>query len=154
MSNKLFASGSNAAFDLSGTKAKQDVSLDLGSPGVAQTSSGHKYDDKEWSKTDLIIDKDVTGERITVAHTVDISDAVQYATDWRNNLDNISSYGEEMRPLMNIPGIIIEQYCIRRGVSWKEFWSKESNGVHVRAILTDPDLSYFRLRSYNSKTKK
>ncbi|WP_179400684.1 hypothetical protein [Burkholderia guangdongensis] len=154
MSNKFFASGSNATFDLSGVK-KPAEQLDLSADaGVKETTFGNKFDDKPWSKTEFIVDNDVTGENITVAHTVDLGDSVQYAQDWSKNLDSISSYGEEMRPLMNIPGIVIEQYCIRRGVSWREFWSAESNGVHLRAILTDPDLSYFRLRSYNSKTKK
>ncbi|MEZ0602941.1 hypothetical protein ACAX43_12420 [Paraburkholderia sp. IW21] len=134
MSNKFFASGSNASFDLSGSKAQP----------VANNAPAIILPD---SRTDFHVEKDVTGEKITAIHTVNIGDAVEDAKAWRSELEVKSSYGEEMRPVMDIPGILIEKYCLDKGITLAEFFSKQSNGVHIKAILHDPDLSAFRLRS-------
>ncbi|WP_175658201.1 hypothetical protein [Burkholderia vietnamiensis] len=134
MSNKFFASGSNARFDLSGAKGQS-----------AQQPAEQKII-LPTSRTDFHVDKDVTGETITAIHSVNIGTDVEDAKAWRKALDGQSSYGEEMRPVMDIPGILIEQYCIDKGITLHEFFSKDSNGVHIKAILHDPDLSAFRLR--------
>jgi len=102
---------------------------------------------KETSFTNFHVQQDVTGETITAIHTVDIGDAVEEAKRFRQELESRSSLGEEMRPVMEIPGILIEQYCINRGITLHEFFSKQSNGAHIKAILHDPNLSAFRLRS-------
>ena len=99
------------------------------------------------NRTDIHVDKDVTGEKIIWSHTVDIGNAVEDAKAWRVQLENTSSYGEEMRPLMTIPEILIEKFCQDRGISWAEFHHPEEGKKHVRALLADPALAAFRLRS-------
>jgi hypothetical protein len=99
------------------------------------------------SHTDFHIEKDVTGETITAIHTADITGAVEEAKRIRDQLEQTSSRGEEMRPVMEIPAILIEQYCFMKGISWAEFWSAGENKKHVKAILLDPNLAAFRLRS-------
>lgn len=136
MSNKFFESGSNASFDLSGSKQQHQ-------PQQLVLPSTYKQD----SHTAFHIDNDVTGEKITAIHTVDIGSAVEDAKAWRSELEVKSSYGEEMRPVMDIPGVLIEKYCIDKGITFAEFFSPQSNGTHIKAILHDPDLSAFRLRS-------
>lgn len=101
----------------------------------------------ENSKTDFHIEKDVTGEKIIAVHSVDIGNAVEEAARMRQMLEQTSSRGEEFRPVMEIPGILIEQYCLLKGISWAEFWSSGENKKHIKALLMDPDLAYFRLRS-------
>lgn len=98
-------------------------------------------------RTEFHVEKDVTGETITAIHTVDITGAVEQAKRMREQLEQISSRGEEMRPVMEVPDIIIEQYCFTRGITWAEFWSPGENKKHIKALLMDPDLAAFRLRS-------
>lgn len=50
--------------------------------------------------------------------------------------------GKEMRHVANIPGIVIEQYCLRIGITWREF---HQDPKHIKAICNDPDLAYFRV---------
>ncbi|MFM0554811.1 hypothetical protein P0D69_28145 [Paraburkholderia sediminicola] len=101
----------------------------------------------ETSRTDFHVEKDVTGETITAVHRVDIGSSVEDALRMRQALEQTSSRNEEMRPVMEIPGILIEQYCLLKGVSWAEFWSSGENKKHIKALLMDPDLAAFRLRS-------
>jgi hypothetical protein len=105
------------------------------------------------SHTDFHIEKDVTGEKITAIHTADITGAVEEAKRIRDALEQKSSRGEEMRPVMEIPAILIEQYCFVKGISWAEFWSPGENQKHIKALLHDPDLKAFRLRSAFSTQK-
>ncbi|PRF64864.1 hypothetical protein C6Q15_04080 [Burkholderia multivorans] len=93
--------------------------------------------------TELIFDKDVTGEKIMVKRTFDLGDTLEQIKAWRTNLESKSSYGEEMRPVMEIPEAIVEQYCNINGITLHEFIS---NKEHIRRVLKDPDLAYFRLR--------
>lgn len=98
------------------------------------------------SRTDFIVNNDVSGEQITVAHSVDITGAAEEAKRIRDALEGKSSFGEEMRPVMELEPIFIEQYCIDKGISWAEFWHPGEHSKHVKALLHDPALSAFRLR--------
>ncbi|QNB14293.1 hypothetical protein G5S35_22405 [Paraburkholderia tropica] len=133
MSNKFFASGSNASFDISGSK-QQDV------PKIITDPNAPVHADRS---TELIFDKDVTGEKIMVKRTFDLGDTIEQIKAWRTNLESKSSYGEEMRPVMEIPEAIVEQYCNIHGITLHEFIG---NKEHIRRVLKDPDLAYFRLR--------
>jgi hypothetical protein len=155
MSNKFFASGSNSTFDLTGTKSNAQVEgapvqLDL---SEVKPANRIKTVDPR-TKSEVIVQKDVTGENIIFKKAVDVTSTVEQAKAWHNSLQHTSSYGEEFRPLMQIDDILISKYCLTRGVSWEEFWSPQSNDVHLKALLTDPDLAVFRLRSYNSQCKR
>jgi hypothetical protein len=98
-------------------------------------------------RTDIIVDTSVSGEQITIAHSVDIGNAVEEAKQFRDVLEHKSKHNEEWRPVMQIPDILIEQYCLLKGISWQEFWSSGENKKHIKALLMDPDLAAFRLRS-------
>ena len=48
----------------------------------------------------------------------------------------------EMRHAAKVPGVVIENYCSRNGVSFQEFMQSVD---HIRRLLNDPDLSGFRV---------
>lgn len=48
---------------------------------------------------------------------------------------------KEMRHVARIPAVIVEQYCNRVGITFREF---TINPEHVQRLLDDPDLRYFR----------
>jgi hypothetical protein len=89
------------------------------------------------NKTEFISnpDKDET----VIAHTVNFDGLI----DRNKALANEGFHGsKEMRHVAEIPGIVIEQYCFTRGVSWAEFWADQK---HIKAILNDSDMAYFRI---------
>lgn len=49
---------------------------------------------------------------------------------------------KEMRHLAEFPGYLIQQYCDQKGIQWAEWFQ---NPAHARAMLNDPNLSYFRV---------
>jgi len=52
-------------------------------------------------------------------------------------------YGsKDMRHVAEIPGIMIEDYCFRTGMSWAEFFAEQK---HMKALLNDPAMAYFRI---------
>ncbi|OXH87571.1 hypothetical protein CA830_22690, partial [Burkholderia multivorans] len=106
MSKQFFVSGSNATFDLSGVKQE--------APQIITDPNAPVHADRS---TELIFDKDVTGEKIMVKRTFDLGDTLEQIKAWRTNLESKSSYGEEMRPVMEIPEAIVEQYCNINGIT-------------------------------------
>lgn len=48
----------------------------------------------------------------------------------------------EMRALMTVPAIIVQQYMNEKGVSYAEFMR---NPEHARRMMNDPALSAFRI---------
>lgn len=48
----------------------------------------------------------------------------------------------DMRHAARIPTSVIEQYCNTNGITYEEWMT---NPVHMRRMLTDPDLSGFRI---------
>lgn len=80
-------------------------------------------------------DKDET----VVAHTEVFDGLLNHNAELRAT----QQFGsKDMRHVANIPGIVIEDYCFRRGVSWAEFWS---DNKHIKAICNDPTFAYFRV---------
>lgn len=89
------------------------------------------------NKTEFISnpDKDET----IIVHTARFDGLV----DHNKALQNEGLHGsKEMKHVANIPGIVIEQYCFTKGVSWQEFWADKK---HIKNILNDPELAYFRV---------
>jgi hypothetical protein len=48
----------------------------------------------------------------------------------------------DMRPLMSVPGVMIEAWCEKRGVTFAEF---NRDAKLQSAFINDPDLSAFRI---------
>lgn len=89
------------------------------------------------NKTEFIDNPDK--DEIIIAHTVTFDGLI----DMNKKLANEGLHGsKDMRHVAEIPGVIIEQYCFQRGVSWAEFWQ---DSKHIKAILNDPDMAYFRI---------
>lgn len=80
-------------------------------------------------------DKDET----VVVHTARFDGLLDHNAELRAT----QQYGDkDMRHVANIPGIVIEQYCFLRGVSWQDFFRDPK---HIKAICNDPDMAYFRV---------
>jgi hypothetical protein len=89
------------------------------------------------TKTEFIADPD--SDRTIIAHTENFDGLI----DHNKALQNEGHHGtKDMKHVANIPGIVIEQYCFMRGVSWAEFWA---DNKHIKTILNDPDMAYFRV---------
>lgn len=48
----------------------------------------------------------------------------------------------EMKHAAKIPAVIVERYCHDKGITFSEFCGDQA---HIRAILSDPSLSAFRI---------
>ncbi|MDB5541979.1 MAG: hypothetical protein JWQ89_3706 [Devosia sp.] len=48
----------------------------------------------------------------------------------------------ELKHAARLPDVVIERYCNQTGVAYDELWT---NPVHFRRMLSDPDLSGFRI---------
>jgi hypothetical protein len=48
----------------------------------------------------------------------------------------------EMKHAARIPDVIVEKYCNDNGILFSEFLS---NKVHIKRVLNDPALAYFRI---------
>ena len=58
-------------------------------------------------------------------------------------LHNAGLHGSaEMRHAAKIPAVIVERYCNDHGITFHEFCSNEE---HIRRLVNDPALSYFRI---------
>lgn len=78
-------------------------------------------------------------DETVVAHTERFDGLLDHNAELRAT----QQYGEaDMRHVANIPGIIIEQYCLTTGVSWAEFFA---DNKHIKTILNDPQFAYFRV---------
>lgn len=48
----------------------------------------------------------------------------------------------EMRHAARFPRVLVDKYCNDNGITFEE-WMKDK--THIRRMLSDPDLSYFRV---------
>lgn len=48
----------------------------------------------------------------------------------------------EMKHAASFPAVLVEKYCNDRGITFADFMAEPK---HVRAMLSDPDLSGFRI---------
>lgn len=89
------------------------------------------------STTDFIAnpDKDET----VVVHTARFDGLLDHNAELRAT----RQFGDkDMKHVANIPGIVIEAYCFRIGITWQEFFRDPK---HVKSICNDPDMSFFRV---------
>ena len=49
---------------------------------------------------------------------------------------------KEYKHAMSIPNVLVEKYCQMHGITFAEFMGNEQ---HIRRMLSDPDLSHFRI---------
>lgn len=80
-------------------------------------------------------DKDET----VVAHTERFDGLLDHNAELRNTGQHGS---KDMKHVANIPGIMIEKYCLDNGVGWDEFFQEQK---HMKALLNDPAMAYFRI---------
>lgn len=56
----------------------------------------------------------------------------------------IKDYGPKDTPcLMELPALIIEQYCKEAGITWADWWA---DNTHLKRMANDPALSAFRVK--------
>lgn len=78
-------------------------------------------------------------DRTIVAHTERFDGLLDHVAELRNSGQHGS---KEMRHVAEIPGIMIEDYCYKKGISFPEFFAEQK---HMKALLNDPTLAYFRV---------
>lgn len=69
----------------------------------------------------------------------DCTAIVEETTRKRNEGEHGTS---EMRHAASFPEVLVEKYCNTNGIEFSEFMQ---NQVHVKRMLQDPALSYFRV---------
>lgn len=69
----------------------------------------------------------------------DCTPIVQEATRKRNEGEHGSS---DMRHAASFPAVVVEKYCNDSGITFAEFMEDRA---HIRRMLNDPALSYFRI---------
>lgn len=72
-----------------------------------------------------------------------MSDALGVADACKFLQSNNLTGDKEMQHLAEFPGILIQQYCDQKGITWAEWFQ---NPVHARIMLNDPDLAHFRVK--------
>lgn len=82
------------------------------------------------------------GERIAIERAQDCEPIVDFARERAANAEAWSSSGELLH-LAEFPAVIVERYCTERGITFEEFMRDQK--THVRALLSDPALSAFRV---------
>ena len=80
-------------------------------------------------------DKDQT----VIVHTERFDGLLDHVAELRNTGKHGS---KEMRHVAEIPGIMIEDYCYKIGISFEEFFAEQK---HMKALLNDPAMAYFRV---------
>lgn len=50
--------------------------------------------------------------------------------------------GSDMRHAASLPMVLVEKYCNERGITFADFMRGRE---HIKAMLNDPALSYFRI---------
>lgn len=90
------------------------------------------------------------GQAYDFYHTDDIGNViheikqdVEPHLDYCANLRSIGATGSsEMRHAAHFPDSVVRNYCNMKGIDLEEF---HRDRVHIRALMTDPDLSKFRI---------
>lgn len=89
------------------------------------------------STTEFISNPD--NDDTVVVHTARFDGLLDHNAELRAT----QQFGDkDMKHVANIPGIVIEDYCFRRGVTWREFFQDPK---HIKAICNDPAFAYFRV---------
>lgn len=79
------------------------------------------------------------GGDLTVGRSQDCTPIVEHTHMLRREGATGSS---DMKHAAKIPFVVVEDYCNRNGISFSE-WS--SNKEHIKRMLNDPSLAYFRI---------
>jgi hypothetical protein len=79
------------------------------------------------------------GEGIVVARQQEVSALIEHNAARRNNGDVGSS---DMKLAAEIPMIAVEAYCSSAGITFQQFLD---DSTHVKRMLSDPNLSKFRV---------
>lgn len=87
--------------------------------------------------TNVISDPDK--DQTIIVHTERFDGLLDHNAELRATKEFGSS---EFRHVANIPGILIENYCYQKGISWQEFFKEKQ---HIKNMCNDPDLAYFRV---------
>lgn len=59
-------------------------------------------------------------------------------------LHNEGLHGDQELPVLaHVPGLLIEDYCNRNGVTFRDFMRDDA---HVRRFLNDPAIEHFRVK--------
>lgn len=78
-------------------------------------------------------------DRLIVNRVQDVEPILERA----KALHNDSRFGtKDYRHLASLPKVLVEDYCNRAGITFADFMEDEA---HVKRMLTDPSLSYFRV---------
>lgn len=86
--------------------------------------------------TEFISQDDYTVVKQTVHG---LSDLLEY----NHALRESKSYGDkDMKLVGHIPGEVLQQYCMVNNVPWDQIFS---DPTHIKRIMNDPDLAYFRV---------
>lgn len=87
---------------------------------------------EEWSENSegLVVQRQQTG----------IADHIDYCQARAN--EGFHGPDKDFKLKASIPSILIEHYCQQHGISLREFMT---NREHVKRMVNDPDLSYFRI---------
>lgn len=80
-------------------------------------------------------------ESFHINRSQDVEPILDHVKELSNTGQAWSPSGD-MLHLAEFPSVIVERYCVEKGVTFKEFLS---NPAHVQAMLADPSLSYFRV---------
>lgn len=80
-------------------------------------------------------------ESFHINRSQDVEPILDHVKELANTGQAWSPSGD-MLHLADFPSVVVERYCVQQGVSFHEFLN---NPAHVKAMLADPSLSYFRV---------
>ena len=87
---------------------------------------------EEWSENSegLVVERKQVG----------IADHIDYCQARQN--EGFHGPSSDFKLKASIPAILVEHYCQQHGITIKEFLG---NQEHIRRMVNDPDLAYFRI---------
>lgn len=74
--------------------------------------------------------------------TATTQDCTPYAEEAKRKHREGEHGSREMRLAANLPDVLIEKYCNLHGIDFREWMT---NPVHMKRMLSDPDLKDFRI---------
>lgn len=76
---------------------------------------------------------------LVIERTENVRDVLELSKAMHNE----GLHGHKEMPLYaNVPGVLIEDYCNRNGVTFADFMGDQA---HVRRFLNDPAIAHFRV---------
>jgi hypothetical protein len=100
---------------------------------------GVLIEDSPGAKT--IMHEDATSGGITFERVINSQPILDDAARIRGITDGKSKSGEFYH-VARLDPIVLEGYCIEKGITWHEFMTDD---VHITRILNDPDYARFRI---------